>query len=285
VKIINDANLPEPLFNAIQYSERDRGESDYTVTELIEPPRIGALKLRHKDEIVENASDRIWALIGSVGHEILSRGSMGQVVEKRLFAELDSYKISGQCDLLEEGIVDYKFTSVWAVKEGVKPEWEQQLNCYAWLARQNSIQVPSLKIIAILRDWNVNEAKRSPDMPQSQVVAATVRMWEQGQVESWLMNRIALHENAREGVLPECTPSEMWERPEKYAVMKKGNTKASRVLDTKLEAGQWMASQPKPQDFSIEVRPGERPRCESYCVVSEFCEIYKQWKGQNEIKP
>jgi hypothetical protein len=284
VKIINDANLPEPLFNAIQYSDRDRGESDYTVTELIEPPRIGALKLRHKDEIVENASDRIWALIGSVGHEILARGSKGQIVEKRLFAELDGYKISGQCDLLEEGIVDYKFTSVWAVKKGLRPEWEQQLNCYAWLAHRNSIPVPSLKIIAILRDWNINEAKRNPDMPQSQVVVFPVQMWGTGVVEDWMRIRIALHENAREGVLPECSAAEMWEHPEKYAVMKRGNVKASRVLDTKLEAGQWMASQPKPQDFTIEVRLGERPRCQSYCSVSEFCSVYKQWKGQNEIK-
>jgi hypothetical protein len=284
VKIINDADLPAPLLAAIQYSERDRGESDYTVTELIEPPRIGALKLRHKDEIVENASDRIWALIGSVGHEILARGSKGQIVEKRLFAELDGRKISGQCDLLEEGIVDYKFTSVWAVKGELKPEWEQQLNCYAWLAFRNSIVARSLKIIAILRDWNVNEAKRNPDMPQSQVAVMPVRMWEQRVAEGWLRMRITLHENARAGVLPECNPAETWERPEKYAVMKKGNVKASRVLDTKLEAGQWMASQPKPQDFSITVRPGERPRCESYCAVSEFCEQFKQWKGQNEIK-
>lgn len=284
MKIVNDANLPIPLFNAIQYSERDRGDSDYTVTELIEPPRIGALKLLHKDDIVENATDRIWALIGSVGHEILRRGANGQVVEKRLFTVVEGKTISGQCDVIDDGIVDYKLTSVWAIKDGVKIEWEQQLNSYGFLAARNFLSVPELKIIAILRDWSVREAARDSNYPQRQVVVMPVRMWDTAQTELWLGSRIKIHEEARAGNLPNCLPDEMWESPERYAAVKKGNQRASKVEDTKLSIGQWVASQPKPSQYEIEIRPAERPRCQSYCPVSEKCSQFLAWKGQADVQ-
>ena len=60
-------------------------------------------------------------------------------------------------------LIDYKVTSVWAVIFG-KIEWERQLNCYAWLFRQKKENigksVGSLKICAILRDWNRRDARK-----------------------------------------------------------------------------------------------------------------------------
>lgn len=282
MKITNKQNLPDPLVRAVTSHTHSKEGSEYTVTELIKPPRITALERIHWDELEEDASDRLWALMGSAGHEVLRRSSEGGIVEERCHVEIDGVKISGQLDyaVTAKEIIDYKFTSIWAVKDGVKPEWEQQLNCYKYLADEYGVEVNELKIIAILRDWSVNEAKRNPDLPQHQVVVFPVRIWPKEAVDNWLRRRIALHENARSGVLPNCTPEEMWERPERFAVMKRGNKKASRVLDSKLEAGQWMASQPNPSQFEIEVRPAERPRCENYCSVSSKCSQYQQWKGQ-----
>lgn len=282
MRITNKQNLPAPLVKAVSHDDYNKGDAHYSVTELIKPPRIAALEKKHWNELEEDAADRLWLLMGKAGHEVLRRSSDGGIVEERCIIEIDDYKVSGQLDyaVVEQSIIDYKFTSIWAVKDGMKPEWEQQLNLYKYMAEQYGVAVKELKIIAILRDWNINEAKRNPELPQAQVVVMPARIWPKEAVESWLRRRIALHENARSGVLPNCTPEEMWERPERYAVMKKGNKKASRVLDSKLEAGQWMASQPSPSQFEIEVRPAERPRCENYCSVSDFCEVYKQWKGQ-----
>lgn len=282
MKITNKHGLPAPLVRAITYSDYNKEGADYSVTELIKPPRISALEHQHWDELEEDASDRLWMLMGKAGHEVLRRSSEGGIVEERCIVDVAGKKVSGQLDyaVTEQEIIDYKFTSVWAIKEGAKPEWVQQLNVYKWMCDQYGVTVKELKIIAILRDWNINEAKRNPELPQSQVVVLPVRIWEGTLAHAWLVSRIKLHEAARQGQLPNCTPEEMWERPETYAVMKKGNKRASRVLDTKLEAGQWMASQPSPSQFEIEVRPAERPRCESYCPVSAFCEQYKQWKGQ-----
>lgn len=278
--ITNRFGLPQPLVNAVKFSTYNKGGADYSVTELCKPPRIAALEKLHWDDLEEDASDRLWMLMGSAGHEVLRRSSDGGIVEERCTIEVAGKKISGQMDyaVVDKALIDYKFVSLWAIKDGVKPEWAQQLNCYKEMADQYGVEVKELKIVAILRDWSKPEAKRNPELPQSQVVVLPVRIWEKAITLAWMQSRIALHELARAGNLPNCTPDEMWERPERYAAMKRNNVKASRVMDTKLEIGQWIASQPKPGDFSVEVRPAERPRCENYCSVSDFCTFYQQWK-------
>jgi hypothetical protein len=270
------------LYRAVCYDDYNKAGADYSVTELIKPPRISALERRYADQIEEDASDRLWLLLGKSGHEVLRRSSEGGIVEERCTIEVFGKKISGQIDyaVAQKEIIDYKFVSMWAIKEGVKPEWEQQLNCYKEMCDQYGVEVKELKIVAILRDWSKPEARRSPDLPQHQVVVLPVRMWSKGQAVFWMHSRVAAHEEARTKELPLCTPEEVWEKPERYAVMKRGNKKATRVFDSRLDAGACIASQATPNQFEIEVRPAERPRCENYCAVSEFCEQFKLWKGQ-----
>lgn len=282
MRITNHHGLPAPLVRAVSHDTYTKEGSDYSVTELIKPPRIAALERLHADELEEDASDRLWLLMGKAGHEVLRRSSDGGIVEERCIMEIGGKKVSGQLDyaVTDKSIIDYKFTSVWAVKDGVKIEWEQQLNCYKYLASQYGVEVQHLTIIAILRDWSVREAGRDANYPQCQVKVLPVRIWDERDTVTWINNRIFLHEAARAGQLPECTSEEMWETKERFAAVKKGNQRASRVCDSKLEIGQWVASQAKPSQFDIEVRPAERPRCESYCSVSAFCTVYQQWKGQ-----
>ncbi len=282
MKITNKWGLPEPLVRAVSFSNYDRGESDYTVTELVGPPRIAALKRIHDDDIVEDASELLYRLLGSAGHEVLRRASSDGIVEERCTVEISGKKVSGQMDYAvpEKALIDYKFVSLWAILEGVKPEWEQQLNCYKFLGNQYGVEINDLKIIAILRDWSKAEAARKPDLPQGQVVVLPVRIWPNDVIERWIINRIKLHEEARFGLLPLCTAEEMWERPEKYAVKKKGNIRATKVLDTKDEAIRDLVT--RGPGYEVEVRPAERPRCENYCSVSEFCEQFKTWKGQQK---
>lgn len=283
MKITNKFGLPQPLVDAIAFDDYKKGDADFSVTELIKPPRIAALEVLYKGVLEEDASDRLWALMGKAGHEVLRRSSKEGIVEETVTVEFQGVKIKGQMDyaVILKALWDYKFTSVWAIKEGVKPEWEQQLNIYKWMAEQYGVEVNELTIVAILRDWSKPEARRDKSYQQSQVVVMPVRIWAKQQVEAFVSGRVRLHLQARNGQLPDCTAEEVWERPERYAVMKKGNVKASRVLDTKLEAGQWAASQAKPSDYSIQVRPAERPRCEDYCAVADYCQQFKAWKALN----
>lgn len=269
---------------AITWSDRDREGCDYTITELLRPPRIGALERIHKDELEEDASDRIWALLGSAGHEVLRRSAPGGIVEERAIVDLKvngkDYKVGGRLDYgkTDLAIWDYKFTSVYAVKEGVKEEWEQQLNCYRYLAHCYGVQIEHLWIVAVLRDWSVREARRDPEYPQTQVKVFEVHPWGLDEAENFLKGRIALHEGARKE-LPECLDSETWAKPPVWAVKKKGNVRALKLHSSELAANNHAAQDPK--GLVVEYRPGERPRCESYCSVSQWCEQWQTWLAAN----
>jgi hypothetical protein len=282
MKITNNFGLPAPLVRAVSASKYDKGDADFSVTELLKPPRMRALEIKHADDLEEDANERLWALMGSAGHEVLRRSADGGIVEERVTIDLGGVKVSGQADYVvtDMELIDYKFTSIYAIKDGVKPEWEQQLNCYNYMCRQYGVAVKGLKIVAILRDWSKPESRRDKEYPQAQAVVLPVRMWDCHVTRDWMLQRINLHKSAQLGQIPDCTPEEMWEKPGKYAVMKGENQRASRVLDTKLEAGEWMAAQPKPSQFHIEIRPSQRNRCEAYCPASRFCSQFREWKLQ-----
>jgi len=64
MRILNKYNLPEPLVKAVTWDNKPR--KGFSVTDLIQPPRITQLTRRHFDEIEVDASERIWVLLGSV---------------------------------------------------------------------------------------------------------------------------------------------------------------------------------------------------------------------------
>jgi hypothetical protein len=284
VKLTNKLGLPESLVAAVSHNDRDREGCDYTITELIGPPRQAVLKRQHWDALEEDVSERLWMLMGSAGHEVLRRAgkSLGKgVIEERAVVEFDGFKISGQIDLAIQGdntMTDFKFTSVWAVKAGAKAEWEQQLNAYRWLAMQYGVAVDRLQIIALLRDWSKPEARRSTDYPQEGVVVLDIPIWHKDATEAWLVERIAAHEAAK-ATLPECTPEDTWERPAKWAVIKPGAKRATKLHDNPESA----KSHAQAAGLVIEFRPGERPRCSDYCIVSEHCQQYAAWKTSSGI--
>src|SRR5690348_4393667 len=109
MKYTNVANLPAPLVAAITYSDYDGEKYDITASGLVTPPRIRQLMKRHAKEITEDVSDRIWALIGSVGHAILERAPADNVFrEERLVSEMLGWKIGGKVDLLRvKGETEY----------------------------------------------------------------------------------------------------------------------------------------------------------------------------------
>lgn len=286
MKLTNNHNLPGSLVAAVTFSDRDREGCDYTITELILPPRIAALRRQHWNELEEDASERLWALLGSAGHEVLRRAGkrLGKgIIEERAVVELDGKKIGGQIDLAIQGdntMTDFKFTSVWAVKEGVKEEWEQQLNAYRWLAHQYGVAVDRIQIIALLRDWSKPEAMRTLDYPQAGVLVFDIPLWTADQTELWLRNRIALHEAAK-STLPECSAKDCWERPAKWAVMKDGAKRANKLHDLQKDAELHAAQAGK--GYKVEFRPGERPRCLNYCVCADHCSQYADWKAANVV--
>lgn len=268
--ITNNLGLPEAIVSAVRNDPYDAGNCDISVTRLIGPPMIRHLTRLHEAEILEDASDRIWSLMGQSIHAILERAGDTAQREVRLSAEAGGWKISGQLDHFDGLILrDYKVTSVWSARDGAKTEWEQQINCLAWLLRLAGRHVHSAEVVAILRDWRRNERLRYSDYPTCQVQVIPVPLWSQEEAQEYVEARVALH---RLEEPPPCTPEERWDRPGSWAVKKPGATKALRVLNTEAEAWAWMDSRDDGHKLELEERKGESVRCKGYCAVAQWCE-------------
>lgn len=289
MKLTNVLNLPEPIVAAVANDPYDKGSAHISVTGLIAPARKRALEHLHADELTEDVTDRIWALFGQVMHGILERAGTSGIRERRLFIDRHGWTISGQFDhlnLMSGLLSDYKSSSTYAVKDGNKPEWEAQINIYAMMAREHGYDVQGAETVVVLRDWQKSKSKHSADYPQTQVVRLPVTLWPEALTERYITDRLRAHGKAQ-FELPECGSAERWERPGVYALMKVGNTRATKIFgfDEKDAAESALAdaraTAKRGAEFVLETRPSEQIRCASYCVASKFC---SQWALLNPNK-
>ena len=298
MKITNRYGLPETIVNAVKDDEYSKGDSVLSVTQLISPPRIVLLQDLNSDNLVVDVVDRVPALLGTAVHKIIEKGSKdlpGHIVEERLFAEINGWKISGAVDLqIDNGdgtweINDYKCTSVYSVMDE-KVEWVQQLNCYAFLSTlAHGRKITSLKIIAILRDWQRKQAEIKPDYPQSQVVSVEIPLWTIEEQGSFVHDRVKLHQQARKLVdngeaPPYCTSQERRLRDETWALMKEGRKSAVKLYDNEEEAKRCAAELGGTSGIThrVEHRTGNPVRCAgNYCMVANWCRQYQEELGDS----
>lgn len=285
MNLTNKNNFPDALVRAIANDPYSKGDSDFSVTELLQPPRIRALKIKHREEITEDVEDRIWSLYGQIVHDILKRANEIDLVEQRFFADFGHHTISAQIDsLVLKGAVlsDWKFSTAWAFKanQPPKPEWEAQLNMQAEILRRNGHTVEKLQIIGLIRDWQIRDARSNPDYPQAQVVTQSIPMWTPERVDTFIQLRVAMHMSA-ESELPECSSEDRWAKPDVYAVVK-GKRAINGGVQFSLEAAEKLcASNPGTR---VEFRKGESTRCSMYCPVSEFCSQFKNENNPSEAQ-
>ena len=285
MNITNNHNLPQSFVNFARNDKYSKGLSDISVTTLIDSPRVRLLRDAKSSEMTSDAADMIWPLFGTAVHHILESASEdeGVTLEERLYATVNDWILSGAVDhqKVEDNaikITDYKVTSVWSVIHG-KIEWEQQLNCYAFLAQKTKgMKVKSLQICAILRDWNRREAERREDYPQAPVILVNIPLWPDTKRIDYIKERVAMHQDAQINydlaqAFPPCSDEERWKRGEAWAVKKKGNKRAQRVFDNEASAGEFMRNK---ENLEIEHREGEYVRCKGdYCGVANFCSQFK----------
>jgi hypothetical protein len=290
MQMTNRLGLPAPIAEALSRSDEDYDghSSDITVTGLINPPRINALRKRHRADIVEDVSEQLWRLLGTATHYMIDKSSGAAVLaEERLSVSVNGWTVSGKIDLLCQYVNDYKVTSVWAFLLGDKPEWEAQLNAYDLLLRTHGHDAPDgLRIIAILRDWKKSDYLRDPSRyPAAPIMIKEVPRWSPEEQVQWMTDRVKLHQAAAEqpdAALPMCQPEERWQSETTYAVMKEGNKRATKVCATEGEAETFIMQQAKPGQFDLVERPGACRRCAEYCDVAKFCDFGRQVLAEAE---
>jgi hypothetical protein len=290
MKLTNKYGLPDSIVRAVSRDTYTKGRAFRSITQLIGSPRVATLRDLHDRDIESDVADQVFALIGKAVHWIAEQGADGKsVAEERLFAEVNGWTISGQIDLQEVhdggiSVKDYKVTSVYSFQAS-KPEWEQQLNCYAWLVRKvKKLKVGKLQIVCIMRDWQRSKMALSDGYPPAPIQVVEIPDWGFEEQERYILERVGAHQDAEVSAqmgtdLPLCSDEDRWIRDSKWAVTKKGGKRALRIFDSIEEAEAHIRSKEDAKDLLVEYRPGVPTRCEqNYCSVAPWCEQF-----QNEL--
>lgn len=292
MKITNKYGLPSSIVRAVENDGYNPGDSDITVTSLLQPPQIGVLSRKFGDDISEDAADRWFSLLGQAVHNILERADTTGITEERLYMDVLGWKVGGQFDriVLEKGILqDYKVTSVWSVmdfmKNGMKDEWKWQLNMLRVLAMHNGYtDISGLQIVAMMRDWQKSKAKFDKSYPQQPIMVLDSPVERAPETIRFMEERVADHQRAREGDCRSCTADERWHQGDRYALMRKGRKTALRLLESPeaiMDYAVWKKLATSKgeliKDHYIEFRQGEYRRCMDYCPVSSVC---PQWQSE-----
>ena len=292
MKITNLTNLPDPVVKALSKDNYSRGESQISVTTLIDCPRVRLLREEHDDEISEDVSEKLWSVLGTAVHNIFEETAEGEYIsEERIFFDVNGWTVSGAIDIQKKEpdgsitIMDYKCTSVWSVIFG-KEEWVEQLNAYAYLVRKaKDVPVGKLQIVAILRDWKKRDSQTKPDYPQSPIVIVDIPKWTETQQDNYFEQRVALHQEGEFAALlgddlPLCSNKERWMRDAKFAVKKKTNKRAIKLFNNKEDADAFFLKEGLGSDCEVEERVGDPIRCsQNYCRVADFCTQYQRELG------
>ncbi len=248
-KITNRSGFPDAVVQGIINDDYDRGNSDYTITELLKPPRVRALQERYKDEIEVDVEDLIYAFEGKILHKVLEKANRTGLIEKRFFAKIIGKTISAQIDTLawdddEPGVLsDWKRCPAFKMGQAEPdPDWVFQTNGQAWILRQNGIKVTGLQIVAFAKDHSKTKSATQRNYPKKAIMKIPIPMWSYDEIVDKISERIELHEAAKIA-LPDCTDNERWKR------------------------------------FNRDFKGVVALRCLSYCEVSKWCSQY-----QNELK-
>ena len=279
----NKHGLPEYLENSV-YKPFKPNLYRFGITQLIEPPLIRTLRAEHWDKIEEDIADKLWMIHGNALDAMLKKYSMWGLCNIKLervwcqdskgndiiiVARLDYYNV------LTRTLADLKDTSVWTIING-KFDWDCQLNGYDYLMHLEvpQLEIDSLELHAFGKDWKKNEKLRTgygyPEIPFKVI---PIQRWSREKQRAFINTRLQDH---LENPTRPCTPEEKWEKPNIWAVKKKGNktAKGGKLCNSESEAKQWIANHPEKQ-WEIEFRAGACGRCKDYCSVNIFCPHYK----------
>ena len=202
MKITNNQNLPAPVVALLTRNYYTKGESQYSVTEIMSPPKIRRLREQYDSEIEVDVTSLLATQFGTFMHGKLEAKEIeGYLNEERLFTMVDGVTISGAIDLQQttpEGVViiDYKFVKAYSVMMN-KIDWEIQLNIYKWLVETvKHTKVSGLKICAFIKDFAKFETSRE-GYPQAEAVMIDIPMWDSVRTETYVRNRLEAHRNAK----------------------------------------------------------------------------------------
>jgi hypothetical protein len=206
-------------------------------------------------------------------------------------------KISGRYDIREnKDLFDLKNIKVWKLIFDPKfEEFHEQQNFYSYLIYEDQgIELDSINIVALYKDWQEGNALRDRNYPQQQMIQYELTKWDRLATAKLFDDRVRAlvrTEDLADEDLPVCSREERWERhmggeTVHYAILK--NPKAKRAtkvikggdLDDAVQIAQGMKGMTA--DSLIEIRYAIPKRCIKYCDPCEYCNWYQNWCKLND---
>lgn len=285
MKVTNRLNLPSAFVRAVS-RERHNKPNHFSATTLLKGVKEIVLTLRHFDELEIDASESLFAVFGTAVHAIMeANAGTDDFVEESFETKIGAFTVTGKCDSydMDAGIVwDWKTASTWKIIMKDFDDWKRQGLIYAYLMRANGLTVNECRFVALLKDYSRTKARTEKDYPPAPVYvyAFPVTESELDKIGAFISEKISGIEKALklpDEEIPPCTPSERWERGAGFAVKKKGNKRATRILSGRDEAENLAESLGK--EFVVEERKGESVKCAGYCPCREFCDFYRRMNG------
>lgn len=327
---IRSQSVIDALIND-DYDLREKPLNVFSATEVIDSPKAKVLWNRHKDEVVVDVSDNFHTMDGSAIHYVVEKSNKkaGRLSEERLYINVTT----GEVHSLPEGakligsnwynvkhyyvsckfdnyideefcLEDYKRTSVYEAKGGLKVQRVQQLNIGAYALSMIGFPVKKVRACLFLKDWSAASLKKEetsarqkgwpckyPPIPYAEFEP---ELWSMEDILVYLRDRVQLHVAAqamKDDVIPPCNAEERWYRGESFAIVKEGLKTAKKVVkvddydsrEQALQTAEVVLQQfrdEKPKDaklFSIETRPGNDGRCNGdkrYCHICQWCNYW-----------
>lgn len=269
----------------------DKAGAQYSVTELLVPPRIRQLRKRYEG-VLAQGPDPNWlgqwrSLVGTGVHaqlEHLLKSDPDFLVEGQVWDRINGVKVAGRFDALYkpwQALYDFKLMKIYKFKMQDWEHFTQQQNIYRWMLREQW-DIKSINIVGIWIDHFPNPFRRpDPAAPEAEITAFPLDLWSDEKTEEFVHHRLSLHENA--GMLPTdelplCTAAERWQTT-KYKVMAKGLKRALRNCDTRAQAESFCFSYKgkyRPEDLRIDKVVGDPKRCMDWCEVAPYCNQFKE---------
>jgi hypothetical protein len=290
MKFTNKLNLPAYLVDWLSNDNYDYSNQPNTIsaTGILKPLRASILTSRHGENLEMDISDLIASRYGNAIHDSIERietpGVSKEQRTKRVI-EVDgvSFTVTGKYDLLVEEngvhtIRDIKTTSVWAqIYGGKDDDYRAQLSIYRWLLSPTHQINPIAYIDFFFTDWQSSKAKNEENYPSHRIHPGhKIELLSVEETEAIIRAKVKAfldNEKVPDDQLPLCTPEELWQEEDKFAVYKIGNKKATKLFDNKKDAEAFQTD--NKISGHIQHRPGKVKRC-NYCSAAPFCSQFKQ---------
>ena len=293
VKYTNKYNLDRTVVEVLTNDEYDYNPNVISATQLISPARQVAMKRVYRGNLEVDVSDLIASRYGTAIHAAFDNVALTDCVqEERMSADFGDFKVSGKFDILrKEGLkwrlIDIKSTSVWKLIMEKYDDYTKQLSIYRYLCEKNGYDVlEEANIFFFFTDWQSKKAKLDPTYPQLRFHKLELKLWTIEETKQFIIDRyneiLKAEQLVRDGKEEdiETTNEELWQRDDKFAVMKGKQKRAVKLFDSKLKAEMHIGED---KGYRIEARKEVARRC-SYCPCTKFCGLYKRLKEDGRIE-